>query len=193
MWLSQRQHGTEQEAFTWLLNNGAWQALEAILKPVLTDIWVEAWQAGLNAGETLSGPAGAMPGIPSGEQFPDTQGRAWINQIIRHRLEQIAAALAASNGDATQLEADLRALLADEAWAELVALTETVRAMQEASQHVYRRTGAHRVRWVIADSAACPACKLNAAAGPHPLGTPFPSGALAPPDHPRCRCALIPA
>lgn len=193
LWLSEKEHGTEAEAFSWLMRNGAWQALADILRPVLGDLWTQAWLAGLSAAESLSGPSGAIPGIPSGEQFSDTTGRDWINQIIRHRLEQIAAVLAASDGDPQHLEGELRALLGDEAWAQMVAITEVVRAMQEASRHVYRANGVHLVRWVIADAAACPACKANANAGPWPAGTPFPSGAIAPPEHPRCRCALVPA
>lgn len=173
------------------MTHGAWKLLEGILKPILSDLWTQAWQAGLDAAETLSGPQPAIPASPSGEHFSDSEGRAWLNQIVRHRLEAIAAVLASTAASA--LKAALKALLSDEAWAELVALTETVRAMQAAVMYAYRRTGVHLVRWVIADANACPACKENAHAGPHPLGTPFPTGAIAPPEHPRCRCALIPA
>lgn len=72
-------------------------------------------------------------------------------------------------------------------------MTEVTRAMQEAAMAHYRRTGIHVVSWITEnDDRVCPACMANEEAGPHPLGVPFPSGAIAPPDHPRCRCALVP-
>lgn len=39
----------------------------------------------------------------------------------------------------------------------------------------------------------CGLCKANQDQGPIPLKQPFVSGALAPLQHPRCRCALLPA
>jgi hypothetical protein len=50
------------------------------------------------------------------------------------------------------------------------------------------------VRWVVDDiDGPCPDCDDNALAGPTPLGQPFPTGQVAPPAHPGCRCVLAPS
>jgi DivIVA domain-containing protein len=47
------------------------------------------------------------------------------------------------------------------------------------------------VRWVVEDAdGPCPDCDDNALAGPTPLGSAFPTGQVAPPAHPGCRCVL---
>jgi hypothetical protein len=51
-----------------------------------------------------------------------------------------------------------------------------------------------KVRWVVDDpDGPCPDCDDNALAGPTTLGQPFPTGQVAPPAHPGCRCVLAPA
>ncbi|MHB8464513.1 MAG: DivIVA domain-containing protein [Acidimicrobiales bacterium] len=48
------------------------------------------------------------------------------------------------------------------------------------------------VRWVVEDvDGPCPDCDDNALAGSTPTGEPFPTGQLAPPAHPGCRCILM--
>ncbi len=50
------------------------------------------------------------------------------------------------------------------------------------------------VRWVVDDpDGPCADCDDNALAGPTPLGQEFPTGQVAPPAHPGCRCVLAPA
>jgi hypothetical protein len=54
--------------------------------------------------------------------------------------------------------------------------------------------GGAPVRWVVEDvDGPCPDCDDNALAGPTALGTPFPTGQVAPPAHPGCRCVLVQA
>jgi hypothetical protein len=49
------------------------------------------------------------------------------------------------------------------------------------------------VEWVTAeDGRVCEFCDANEAAGPQFPGQTFPSGATQPPQHPRCRCAILP-
>lgn len=51
-----------------------------------------------------------------------------------------------------------------------------------------------KVRWVVAESdAPSPDCEDNSLAGAVETGRPFPTGHLAPPLHPGCHCALLPA
>lgn len=46
-----------------------------------------------------------------------------------------------------------------------------------------------QVYWVVEDE-ACKYCQQNADASPIPAGTAFPTGDMAPPAHPRCRCNI---
>jgi hypothetical protein len=49
------------------------------------------------------------------------------------------------------------------------------------------------VLWVTTSANPCHLCVDNEAAGPWPLGHPFPSGDITPPAHPQCQCHLEPA
>jgi hypothetical protein len=115
-------------------------------------------------------------------------GSTWIAQIVTTTVKILAKVLAA--GKAT-IEA-LREALSNAERSASIALTEVTRAMAEAARRVYAAAGVTRVRWVTEDD-PCPDCAANAAAGPWPLGVPFPSGAMVPPDHVHCRCAIVPA
>lgn len=191
MWFSRPRAKTAAEAFSFLADNGLSTALFDKLWPILRRLWQDAWDAGQEAAESLSGPGNGVDGGPG--HFPESEGRRWVNQIIHNRLEDLAD-LFAEAIDADELAEEVRALLSSETRAELIAVTEVTRAMQYAAMQHYRRTGIHLVLWLTEEDArVCPACRSNEAAAAHPLGVPFPSGAVAPPDHPRCRCALIPA
>jgi hypothetical protein len=49
-------------------------------------------------------------------------------------------------------------------------------------------------RWVVDDGGSpCPDCDDNALAGAVATGEAFPTGDLAPPAHPGCRCLVVPA
>jgi SPP1 gp7 family putative phage head morphogenesis protein len=85
------------------------------------------------------------------------------------------------------LARQLEAVLDNPANAELVAQAEIARAQSFASEIVYAEEGIAEVDWSTAEDAkVCPRCDALEAANPHPLGT------VTPPDHPRCRCAIIP-
>ncbi len=48
-------------------------------------------------------------------------------------------------------------------------------------------------RWLAVPSgSACAECEDDVLAGPVPMGAPFPTGHVAPPAHPGCRCDLVP-
>jgi SPP1 gp7 family putative phage head morphogenesis protein len=92
------------------------------------------------------------------------------------------------------MTAAIEAIMSDPAAVELIARTEIARAFSVGSLAVYEAAGIPDVRWLTSgDANVCPNCAANEAIGPVPLGTIFPSGASAPPQHPRCRCELIPA
>ena len=80
----------------------------------------------------------------------------------------------------------VRDVIEDPARAEMIANTETARAMTTASVQTYESAGIEEVNW-LAEADACPECEANADASPYPL-----EGGEEPPQHPNCRCALSP-
>lgn len=92
-----------------------------------------------------------------------------------------------------QAIADITALLRDKPRARRIAITEVTHASQAAALNVYRLEGIPWVRWVTAhDAKVCPVCEKNEAEGPVPREYPFSSGKIHPPQHPNCRCAVVP-
>jgi SPP1 gp7 family putative phage head morphogenesis protein len=96
--------------------------------------------------------------------------------------------------DAEALEQDLNEALTKPAGLSNVAQTEVANAIGGGRDDVYGDAGVHATEWLTAeDERVCPVCMANEAAGPVAIGEPFPSGDLAPPAHPRCRCTHTPA
>lgn len=117
-----------------------------------------------------------------------------LASIEDHRLDRLASAVAdaVARGDSVDsLAKVLRGVLDDPKWAEAVATTEMARAMSAASLASYADTGIEAVEW-LASPTSCEVCQDNEAAGPIPVGSLFPSGDDAPPNHPRCSCACSP-
>lgn len=175
----------------WLLDQGLDSALREALRPALAALWQEGWVAGASA-------AGQLSGIHTGatfqaNDFMERWGRQWLNEIVQTRLTGLARILADSTDDEGGLIRRVQAYLADEDQAHLIAVTEVTRAVNIAATETYRMGNIFEVRWKTEDANACPQCLANEAAGSRQLGVPFPSGATAPPQHPRCRCALMPA
>ncbi|WP_187366369.1 phage minor head protein [Trebonia kvetii] len=116
----------------------------------------------------------------------------WLDEITDTRLDRLAAVLA-NGGTAAELEAAINAVLADQHSAQMIAQTELNRADNAARMAAFRADRVYRVRWVTTSANPCPECVMNRDAGPWPLGHPFPSGVIMPPDHPHCQCHLEPA
>lgn len=111
--------------------------------------------------------------------------------IADTRLKDMAKVLAAG-GTIAAVAAALRAALTDPDSALAVALTEITRGSAAGALAAYQLRGITTGRWGLDPSSkTCPRCIINAAAGPVPLGQPYPSGDTAPPAHPRCRCSLL--
>jgi hypothetical protein len=191
-WLRVRSGPVHQiDAQAWLEQSPYPARIRAALQKVLMQLWVKAWEAGAKgAGES----AGHFEHIPD-EVIQDRISRMaakWLQEVTDTRLNRIAAALA-KGGTAAELEAAIKAVLESEPDARLIVITEVTRAMALAAMEVYRDAGIRKVRWVTRSANPCPICLANEAAGPRWLGEPFPSGSVAPPEHPDCECALIPA
>lgn len=112
----------------------------------------------------------------------------WVDEITDTYMDYLSGALI----DATGPE-DIEAILADPRHAELIAKTEANRGENAGRFEVYQNAMVPLVIWVTTSANPCPECLLNEAAGPWPLGKPFPSGVIMPPDHPQCQCHLEPA
>ena len=77
---------------------------------------------------------------------------------------------------------------------ELIARTETANALSEASLETMKDMGIDGKEWVtVGDDRVSDDCLDNEAEGVIPTNQVFSSGAMAPPEHPSCRCALAPA
>ena len=150
------------------------------------------WKPGHADAARLVHPAGAANGL---ETLLDDAGIT-IRSVAANRMDKLAQALsdALAAGDSVDtLARDLRDILDDEAWAERVAVTEISRAMSAATLNTYRANGISQVSWLVAaDQRTCVLCINNESAGPIPIGANFPSGAVHPPQHPSCRCSLLP-
>jgi hypothetical protein len=177
-WLVTHPDGaSEAEASAWLQSQGLSGPIAQAIRPVLEELWSAAWAAG----------AKAAGGVASSQALQSLLGQLsakWVAQIVSTTLKILAAALAKG--------ADLVAALKDAERAASIALTEAVRVMAAAAAQIYSDSGVLEIEWVCFPG-CCPACQENADAGPWPLGVPFPSGAILPPDHVRCRCAIVPA
>jgi 8-oxo-dGTP pyrophosphatase MutT (NUDIX family) len=120
-----------------------------------------------------------------------------ITSIADSRLGDLARVLADGllrGENAEALTEEVRALLSNPSRARLVTITEITRASTAAAMRAYKRAGVHSTRQVtVGDARVCVICDENAAAGPVPIGTPYPSGDLHCPVHAGDRCANIPA
>lgn len=71
--------------------------------------------------------------------------------------------------------------------AETIARTETLSALNTASQQRYKELGVEYIRWVAtaSDRRTCPLCSAR-------NGNVYELGAVMIPGHPRCRCTSVP-
>ena len=77
---------------------------------------------------------------------------------------------------------------------QLIARTETANALSQASLDNMKDMGIEGKEWVTAgDDRVSPECRSNEGQGVIARDKAFSSGAMAPPQHPACRCALAPA
>lgn len=118
-----------------------------------------------------------------------------IQSVADHRLDALARTIAsgieqgASISDVTDVVAEV---LDDPSAAEMVARTETTRAMTAAAYDSYRSLGVEWISFLTAeDTRVDQDCADNEDRGPIPAWDRFPNG--DPPVHPNCRCTIVPA
>jgi len=164
---------------------------------VSTDHGVSAIANGVNWSEWKPGHTAAadqLSGANGGRGLAQllSDSGLTLSGVAASTLDDIARVLAAgaASGDSVDTIARaLRAALGNRA--EMVAHTELARAMSVASLDTYRANGIAGKSWITWNP--CPVCEQNEAAGVIPMDTAFPGGVQAPPQHPRCRCSLVPS
>ena len=76
---------------------------------------------------------------------------------------------------------------------ELIARTETATSLSQASLDTMEDMGVEGKEWVtVGDDNVSEECQANEDQGVIPVNEPFVSGAMAPPQHPDCRCTIAP-
>jgi hypothetical protein len=175
----------------WLQGDPVADQLKAALERVLMKLWVQAWKDGAKAAGEAAGDFRHIPDQVIADRISRLAAK-WLQEVYETRMRYLAEILA-RGGTAAELEAAIKAALESDSDARRIAITEINRAMQAAAMEVYRAAGVKKVRWITRSGNPCKICLANEAAGPRYLGEPFPSGSVAPPEHPNCECALVPA
>ncbi|MCX4750910.1 phage portal protein [Kitasatospora sp. NBC_01287] len=207
----QSEQPTIDDAIDWLDGQGI--DLTDPLVPVLTGLTTDAYLLGAaSAQATVSGgdlqTSGWQPGqsgtardrieelgLAAGLTAVLAAIPALADKVADTRMKAVAHMLA--TGPVADIDALAEAVsdaASDPGAVEAVAVTETTRGAATAAADYYQQQKVHEGRWLTEpDGRVCPVCDANAAAGPRPIGTNYPSGDISPPAHPRCRCALVPA
>jgi SPP1 gp7 family putative phage head morphogenesis protein len=123
---------------------------------------------------------------------PDAQ---WVITDSTRDMIQAFTADAIDSGMTTDELADAleESFAFSPARAEMIARTETALADSAGQMEGYIASGVvEGTEWTTAeDDRVSDDCMMNGEAGVIPLGEVYPSGDLAPPAHPNCRCAIV--
>lgn len=196
------------------LNFGAWAALVPVLLPVLRKSARAAAKSALQA-LIPSAPAGMKSAIRgkaaqwAQSRAAEMVGMAWQDGVLvanpnaewqitegtRAMLRSSVRQTLENGSSAQQLAADLSEQHAfSRERARMIARTELARADGMGAQIGWEESGlVSGKEWLTAgDDKVSDICRGNGAAGVIGLNQHFPSGDLAPPSHPNCRCVVIP-
>ena len=192
----QQQTTTRPAPRQYLNGIGVTAALLGVLIAILGALWAAAFALGwasaiavLGVGEVEGAEAALEELILAGQQR-----LGWILQTRMSRIQRVLVQALREGWDADRLAQAITDILGSQSAALLVGVTEVTWASGQAAAAAYANAGIKWVHWVsMRDSRTCTKCLANDYQGPVPLGTPFKSGALRPPQHPRCRCSLVPA
>lgn len=187
LWEAWRAHqngpATQATARQWLQGHGSQAQIRAALSSVLVNVWSQSFATGATM---------AMEALGFLVHVHDDKVKhlesEWVDEITGTYMNLLAVALA--TGESPD---DVKDVLADGDHAGLIALTEVNRGENTGAFEVYQAAQTPLVIWVTTSADPCQECLDNQAAGPWPLGKPFPSGVVMPPDHPHCQCHLEPA
>ena len=121
-----------------------------------------------------------------------------INETTREQLATVLTKGARKGESVAKLAKNIRAEVADmtnisKGRARLIANTELNEAMSEASLQTYKRLNVVGKSWsTVGDDRVSDECRSNEGSGIISLDASFPGGVMRPPQHPGCRCTLVP-
>lgn len=152
-------------------------------------------------GKTQAGVPIAFEGPPSSEAIAWAKKHSatlvqGMNEETQKRLAHTISEGIKNKRGIPGLARDIKGTFADmtKHRSELIARTETANALSEASLESMEAMGINGKEWVTAgDDRVSDECSGNEAEGVIPTDQAFSSGAMAPPEHPDCRCAVAPA
>jgi SPP1 gp7 family putative phage head morphogenesis protein len=143
------------------------------------------WQPGDRAAALLLRPPKAF------QQLLQSQGIA-LKDMSETTTRDIGNAIADAVDLGMSAERSAKNIMrhvANPARALSIAITEQNRAISYATVNRYKEAGLEKMEWEV--SSPCDKCARNRNAVV-PIGAPFPTGATQPPQHPHCRCVLLP-
>jgi 8-oxo-dGTP pyrophosphatase MutT (NUDIX family) len=152
-----------------LISDGVHDTFMEVLKP----LWAEAYSAGYASAKFLvtgeEPDFGMLKHGPNMQNFVETEGAHWLDQISRTGLKDVSARIP------------------------MIARTEVARAMNAGAIQAYRDNNVQYKHLLIAPDDTCDICKAAEEEGDIPLDAIFPSGGLGGPLHVQCRCIPAPA
>jgi 8-oxo-dGTP pyrophosphatase MutT (NUDIX family) len=152
-----------------LISDGVHDTFMEVLKP----LWAEAYSAGYASAKFLvtgeEPDFGMLKHGPNMQNFVETEGAHWLDQISRTGLKDVSARIPA------------------------IARTEVARAMNAGAIQAYRDNKVQYKHLLVAPDDTCDICKSAEGEGDIPLDAIFPSGGLGGPLHVNCRCVPAPA
>lgn len=186
------------------------ESISAIIKSISTDGVVEAavqlgWDeqsaldlANTNAEKWAAERGAELVGMKwvDGELVTNPNPYWAITDSTRNRLKSTivdAIKLGSTNNELAANIVDNYAFSTDRAI--MIARTETAFADVEGNMLMYKEvkdTGVVILKKWITGAGECDRCNLNGQHDPIDLNGIFPSGAKQPPDHPNCRCDILP-
>ena len=134
-------------------------------------------------------------------RWMNTRAAEMVTKIDDETRKRLAETLSrgARAGDSTaslakRIRAEVNAMAdISKGRAHLIATTELNNAMSEANLQTYTRLGVSGKSWsTVGDDLVSDDCMDNEAAGVIPVDGTFPGGVGRPPQHPDCRCTLVP-
>lgn len=130
-----------------------------------------------------------------GKLVPNPNAKWRIDETTRNELRVLVERAFEQETPLEKLVEQVREAGAfSEGRAKTIGRTEIARAQSYGTLHIWQTMGTVKtVRWdMSADHDNRDGCDENHAAGAIPTGQLFPTGVPCPPDHPNCRCALVP-
>lgn len=167
----------------------------------LTEIYISGQVEMVTWGKTKAGIPIAYEGPPVSQAigWADKHGATLVKGLdeeSRSRLAHTIAQGIENKRGIPGLARDIKKEFTDMSRyrSQLIARTETANALSQASLDNMKAMGIEGKEWVTAgDDRVSPECRANEAQGVIARDKAFSSGAMAPPQHPACRCAIAPA